>query len=113
LPEPRRKGLLALKEDFGGAPYMVAVVARPGNEPLEALENPASTAVAVHNMCLAAWDHGIGAVWLSVGAAPPSRAILGIEPPASVVALLALGYPEFVPPAPPREAYEGRLRTVP
>ena len=113
LPEPRRKGLLALRENFGGAPYMVAVVSRAGHEPLESVENPASTAAAVHNMCLAAWSHGVGAVWLSLGAAPPTKGILEVEHGASVVALLALGYPEVVPPPPPREAPGGRLRNVP
>jgi len=102
LPAPKRQGLLALKEDFGGAPYMVAVLSRPGQEPLDAVENPASVAAAVQNMCLAAWGKGVGSVWLSVGAAPPSRAILSVPEGASVVALLALGYPEAVPPAPPR-----------
>jgi len=113
LPEPKRRALEALRQDFGGAPYMVAVLSRPGEEPLEKLENPLSAAGAVQNMCLAAWARGVGAVWLSVGAAPPARAILGVPEGASVVALLALGYPEEVPPAPPREDYRGRLRQVP
>jgi nitroreductase len=113
LPPPRRQGLLALKEDFGGAPYMVAVLSRPGQEPLDSVENPASTAAAVQNMCLAAWSQGIGSVWLSVGAAPPARAILSVPEGGSVVALLALGYPEIVPPAPPREPHGGHLREVP
>jgi nitroreductase len=113
LPEPKRQSILALKEDFGGAPYMVAVLSRPAAEPLEVVENPVSAAAAVQNMCLAAWSHGVGSVWLSVGAAPPSKGILSVEEGASVVALLAFGYPEVVPPAPPREPYKGRLREVP
>ena len=112
LPEPRRKGLLALKENFGGAPYMVGVVSRAGQEALEAVENPASTAAAVHNMCLAAWDAGVGAVWLSFGAAPPVRGVLGIEEGETVIALLAMGYPAEVPPAPPRDVYTDHLREV-
>jgi nitroreductase len=113
LPEPKRRSLTILREDFGGAPFMVAIVSRPPTEDLEKLENPLSTATAVQNMCLAAWDAGIGSVWLSVGAAPPSRPILGIEEGASVVALLALGYPEEVPPAPPRDPHLEHLRRVP
>jgi nitroreductase len=113
LPEPKRRGLTLLRDDFGGAPFMVAVVSRPPAEDLERLENPLSTAAAVQNMCLAAWDAGIGSVWLSVGAAPPARPILGIEEGASVVALLAMGYPEEVPPAPPRDAHTSHVREVP
>jgi nitroreductase len=113
LPEPKRANLKLLREDFGGAPYMVAVLSRPGVEPLEKLENPLSTAAAVQNLCLAAWARGVGSVWLSVGAAPPSRAILQVPEGASVVALLALGYPDQSPPAPPRENYKTHLRQVP
>jgi len=113
LPPPKRKSIELLREDFGGAPYMVAVLSRAGAEPLEQLENPLGAACAVQNMCLAAWGLGIGSVWLSVGAAPPSRAILQVPEGSSVVALLALGYPDQSPPAPPRDDYKTHLREVP
>ncbi len=113
LPAPRRAAVLALREDFGGAPFMVAVLSRPPAEDLDRVENPLSAAAAVQNMTLAAWEAGVGAVWLSLGAAPPVRGILGVEEGASVVALLAMGYPTEVPPAPPREAPATRLRRVP
>jgi len=113
LPAPKRKNLEILREDFGGAPYMVAVLGRPGVEPLEQLENPLSTACAVQNMCLAAWGLGVGTVWLSLGAAPPSRQILQVPEGASIVALLAMGYPEEVPPPPPRDDYREHTRHVP
>ena len=113
LPAPKRNSITILKEDFGGAPFMVAVVCRPPADDLEKVENPLSAAVAVQNMCLAAWDEGVGAVWLSFGVAPPVRGILEIEEGESVVALLAMGFPAEVPPAPPRDAYADHLREVP
>lgn len=113
LPEPRRRAVLALREDFGGAPFMVAVVSRKPVEDLDKLEYPLSTATAVQNMCLAAWDSGIGCVWLSLGAAPPARPILGVQEGQSVVALLAMGYPKEIPPAPPREDHAAHTRQVP
>lgn len=112
LPAPKRRNIEALSNDFGGAPYMVAVLSRPGEEPLAKLENPLSTAAAVQNMCLAAWDSGVGAVWLSVGAAPPAREILAVPDGAQVVALLALGFPQEVPPAPSRDDHRPRLRQL-
>jgi nitroreductase len=112
LPPPRRKGLTSLREDFGGAPLLVAVVSRPGTEPLEKAENPLSAAAAVQNMSLAAWEAGIGSVWLSLGAAPPARAILGVAEGATVVAILAMGRPKEVPPAPPREPVASHLRRI-
>jgi len=113
LPEPKRKALEALQADFGGAPYMVAVVSRGGSEPMEQIEYPLSAATAVQNLCLAASAHDIGSIWLSVGSAPPVRPILGIKEGESVVALLALGYPEDVPPAPPREDYRTHMKEIP
>lgn len=113
LPPPKRAGITALREDFGGAPFMVAVVSRRPADDLQRTENPLSAAAAVQNLCLAAWDAGVGAVWLSVGASPPARTILGIKDGESVVALLALGYPAEIPPAPPREPYTAHLRELP
>jgi nitroreductase len=113
LPPPKRAGITALREDFGGAPLMLAVVSRAPEDDLQRVENPLSTAAAVQNLCLAAWDAGVGAVWLSFGAAPPVRPILGIGEGASVVALLAMGFPVEVPPAPPRDPYTDHLRRVP
>jgi nitroreductase len=113
LPPMKRANILALKEDFGGAPFMVAVVSRPPAEDLEKIENPLSAATAVQNLTLAAWDAGVGAVWLSLGAAPPVRPLLGVAEGGSVVALLAMGFPEEVPDAPPREPYTTRLREAP
>ncbi len=113
LPAPKRQNITALKEDFGGAPFMLAVVCRPPADDLERLENPLSTAVAIQNMCLAAWDEGVGAVWLSFGVAPPVRGILGVQEGETVVALLAMGFPAEIPQAPPREAYSDHVREVP
>jgi nitroreductase len=113
LPEPKRRGITALKENFGGAPFMVAVVCRAPSDDLERVENPLSTAVAIQNMSLAAWEAGVGSVWLSFGAAPPVRGVLGIKDGESVVALLAMGYPADVPPAPPRDPFTDHLREVP
>jgi nitroreductase len=112
LPPPKRAGLTALREDFGGAPLMVAVTSRAPADDLERLENPLSTAAAVQNLCLAAWDAGVGSVWLSLGAAPPAREILELNEGESVVALLAMGFPAEVPPPPPREPYTSHLREI-
>lgn len=113
LPPKKRQNITVLKEDFGGAPFMVAVLSRPPIEDLETIENPLSAAAAVQNMVLAAWDSGVGAVWLSFGIAPPVRQILDIREDETVVALLAMGFPAEVPPAPPRDAVADHLREVP
>ena len=112
IPEPKRKAVESLVADFGGAPYMVAITSRPGADPISQIEYPLSAAAAVQNFCLAAWAHDVGTIWLSVGATPPVRNILKIEEGASVVALLALGYPKAIPPALPREDYKTHLKSI-
>jgi nitroreductase len=92
---------------------MVAVVSRPPSDDLEKVENLLSSAIAVQNMCLAAWDEGVGAVWLSFGVAPPVRGVLGVKEGETVVALLAMGFPADVPQAPPRDASADHIREVP
>lgn len=113
LPEPARKGIQSLMEDFGGAPFMVAVMSRPPQDPLENTENPMTAAVAVQNMCLVAWDRGIGSVWLSIGGSPPAREILQVKEGFQVVSVLAMGYPESIPPGPPRDSFQNRISRLP
>jgi len=113
LPAPARQGIMSLMEDFGGAPYMVAVLSRPPQDHLETVENPITAGVAAYNMSLAAWDRGVGSVWLSIGGNPAARQILQVKEGYQVVAVLAMGYPEMVPPAPPREPYQTRISNLP
>ncbi|MCW8986007.1 MAG: nitroreductase [Thermoanaerobaculales bacterium] len=112
LPPGKRKNVEILKEDFGGAPFMVAVVSRSPEDELEKVENPSGAAIAVQNMCLTAWEAGVGAVWLSFGAAPPVRGVLGVAEGETVVALLAMGFPADIPETPLRDAFTDHLREV-
>lgn len=113
LPPPARAGILSLMDDFGGATFMAAVLSRPAQDQLESVENPITVGAAAHNMCLAAWEQGIGSVWLSIGGHPLAREILKLKEGYQAVAVLAMGYPETVPPAPPREPYQARLSQLP
>lgn len=59
---------------------------------------------AVQNMLLCAWDEGFGGLWLGgplLGDAE-ARRVLGARSDEEAVALVALGYPESVPPVPRR-----------
>ncbi|MBD3166282.1 hypothetical protein GF324_06770 [bacterium] len=113
VPEPARPGLLSLKDDFGGAAQLIAVIARPGADILGTQQNFAATAGAAMNMQLAAWEKGIGSVWLTVGSVPPAKPILQAKSGHTVVALPALGYPKETPPAPPREDFRERVTELP
>jgi nitroreductase len=113
VSEPAKKGMLSLKEDFGGAPCLLAVTSRPPEQEVDRFEFPLSAAMAIQNMWLAAWSKGVGMIWLTVGSAPPARGILEIPEGHTGIALLALGYPKMVSPPPPRNPVRDRLRQVP
>lgn len=112
VPPPARAGFESLKQDFGGAPELVAVVSRPPEMDIDGFEFPLAAAMAVQNMSLAGWAHGVGMVWLTLGSAPPARGVLGIAEGYTGVALLAMGYPQQTPPPPPREPADKRIRSV-
>ncbi|RMG58612.1 MAG: hypothetical protein D6713_07285 [Deltaproteobacteria bacterium] len=107
---------------FARAPVAVAAVSRPYESGTDRLlkekapdryrirqkeVNPSlqSVSAAILQMCLAAHAMGIGSCWMTgpLTARPELEEYLGIEPPEELVALLALGYPEKVPQAPPRK----------
>jgi nitroreductase len=111
--EPAKKGMLSLKDNFGGAPCLLAVTSRPPEEEVDGFEFPLCAAMAIQNMALAAWAKGVGMIWLTLGSAPPARGVLEIPEGHTGVALLALGYPKIVPPPLPRDPARDRLRQVP
>lgn len=113
VPEFKKAIISDFMADFGGAPVILAVVSRPPEMPVDHEEYIMGTAAAVQNLMLAAYDRGLGSAWLSIGRLPAAREILALPEGYTVVAVLTLGYPERVGPAPPREAAAGKLRRIP
>ncbi len=111
--EIAKKNMEKLKDDFGGAPIMAAVLARPADEHVPDFENSLAAATAVENMLLQAEAENVRSVWLTVGSTPPARNILQVPDNYKVIALLAMGYPDEEPPAPPREDYKDHLKELP
>jgi nitroreductase len=59
--------------------------------------------VAVQNLCLAAWGHGLGTVHVGAMDAKKVEEILGVPKGIRVVSLTPVGYPTKVGGAPPRK----------
>lgn len=113
VPEARKEVFRRFMNDFGGAPALVAVMSRPPEKEIDRAEFPISTGVAVQNLMLTAHAAGLGTVWVSVGRHPKARPILQVPDGYDVVAVLPIGYPAEVPPAPPREPVATKLRRLP
>jgi len=113
VPDDKKEKMRAFMQDFGGAPVLLAVLYPAANNPLDKYDFPLTAAAAIQNIGLAAWEKGIGNVWLSFGFAPAAQEILGVEENGGVAGILAMGYPAFVPPALPRIPAGEKMRRLP
>ena len=96
---------------MGGAPvYVLAFLQRdyPDKEPMIF-----SVAAAIENMLLAAWEKGIGSCWLyAANEAGYAEALRQMYAPdkGGLVSMIALGYPDQLPKAPPRKSGRWEFR---
>ena len=90
------------------APVAVAVWQTGAGDPETALADRLAVAAAIENLLLCAWDEGIGGLWIGGGILhdPALRASLAIAPQGDLVGVVALGYPEAVPPLRRRRSVE-------
>lgn len=113
LPEERKSKMRQFIQDFGGAPTILAVVCPPPSMEVDTYDFPLAGGAAIQNIALAAWDQELGSVWLSFGATPQAKEILGVQPEETIAGILAIGYPVAVPPAQPRIPVEEKVRRLP
>lgn len=110
-PETRAK--LNHKTNFAAAPIVLAFLSEAGKTPLERDENLTAVSCMMQNFCLLAHAAGAGTRWVSHGASDTSREILGVPEGDVVVSILAVGYPEELPEARPREPISEKLTMMP
>lgn len=113
LPEPMKAGIRKFAENFGNAARIVVAASRPATNPLEEYDYPLTVAAAIQNLFLAAWEEGIGGVWLSYGIVPQVAEYLKLPEGAKIHGVLALGYPEAVPPAQERAPIKDKIIILP
>lgn len=110
-PETRAK--IPHKNNFGGAPILLAILCAPGLNQLVHNENYAAVACFIQNFLLAAHTDGVATGWSSAGAGKTVQELLDVQPGYDVVGLLAVGYPVDVPAPKPRTPVEQKLRDLP
>jgi nitroreductase len=98
-----------------GAAEVVAVLRRRDARAAVRRADLLALGAAVQNMLLCAWDEGFAGLWLGAPLAGDAGVRAAVEAAADedVVALVALGYPEAVPPAPRRRRAAECTRHVP
>lgn len=106
---PETRAALHHKTDFGGAPVVLAVSSKPAGTPFERDENVMAVSCFIQNFLLAAHEAGVGVYWSSLGALNHNREILGVPQGHDVIGVLAVGYPDQVPPAKPRTPIASKI----
>lgn len=89
---------------FCATPAILMVACRIEDNPITADEDYAATCCAVQTLLLALTNAGLGAQWSSHPMIhdPNVLSLLGLTSQDRVVAMLYIGYPSILPPAPPR-----------
>lgn len=110
-PDTREK--LHHKNNFGGAPVVLALLSTPAKTELDREEHMAAVNCFIENFMLAAHAEGYGTGWSSLGASPKSKEILGVQPGYDVVGLIPVGVPDTVPEPKPRTDINAKMRELP
>ncbi len=113
LPEERKQFIRYFAKNFGDAPVLLAVSSIPATSDLDKYDFPMSTAAAIQNIFLSAWEKDIAGVWLSFGINTQTHSLLGIPENGKISGIIALGYPEIIPPAQERIPVSEKLRKLP
>ncbi len=101
----RKEQMLQFARNYGGAPLAVVALAPAAEDPFQRKMHLESVCAAFENLLLAACAEGLGTCWMLAPLLEESavRQILNIPGEKEIVAITPLGYPEVVPPAPPRQ----------
>lgn len=111
--------LPSYKVDFiTEAPVLIVVVGDPTKNGAEQfLEEPSqgfqhACSAAIQNMLISAHTLGLETLWLSLFEKADARELFGIGEDKVPFSIICLGYPEFIPQAPPRKALEAKVRYI-
>ena len=90
--------------NFGGAPAIIVVVTKDSEKPEVAAANLQSAAAAMYNLLLLAHEAGVGTCWMTGHMAVEQEVmeLIGCEG-CRLVGVTPIGYPDQIPPVPPRK----------
>jgi len=113
LSDPDKyRGLMQFYKTLGNAPNVIIVCVERGADEYGRLLNTASAAAAVQNLLLAACDRGLGACWMMGPLQKRSdqlKRLLGLPESQEIIAIIPVGYPAQVPPAPQKPKVEEKI----
>lgn len=104
IPPEKKPGMLKYTENFGGAPIHIIVTHEIYDNEIKTKEALMAASAAIQNLCLAAWEEGLGTVWIGghVIYSDETREILGITDNQEIAGIIPIGIPDENPPVPER-----------
>ena len=105
IPAEKKAGMLEYAKDFGGAPLHIAVSYEICGDKIKDDEALMAASAAVQNILLAAYDLGLGTVWIGGEVLTNKQVLAKLEVPQNhaLVAIIPIGYPAENPITPPRK----------
>jgi nitroreductase len=103
-------------EKFVAVPAILLVVCQLDRQPVMREEDLAATHCAIQNLLLAATDQGLGAQWSTHPMIYNAQVMaeVGVDTTKErCCAMIYMGYPEVIPPAPPRKSAQECLTLLP
>jgi nitroreductase len=102
------------QQKFLRTPAVVIVACRVDKDPMVAEEDYAATCCAIQNLLLALTDVGLGAQWSTHPMIRNKQvlSLLGLDQQQRIVAMIYIGYPQAIPPAPPRQEVSHFIRIL-
>lgn len=110
---PSTRERLNHPKNFGGAPTVLAIVAKPADNAVNRNEYYAAVSCFIMNFQLAAWEKGIGTGWSSFGISPKAKETMHIQEGYEVVGLIPVGYPAEIPDVKPRTPIREKITHLP
>ena len=105
IPEEKKPAMLKYTENFGGAlTHIIVTYEIYEDDDIKTEESLMAASAAIQNLCLAAWEEGLGTVWIAghVAYDKETRSTLGIAENQKIAGIIPIGYPDENPPAPAR-----------
>lgn len=99
IPEEQKAMMLKYSENFGGAPIHIVVTYKIFDNEEKTETALMAACAATQNILLAAWEEGLGTVWISGDTlrSPITREVLNLKETQKIASIIPIGYPAMEP----------------
>ena len=99
-------------ESLESAPTHIIVTHEIFEDEIKTKEALMAASAAIQNLCLAAWEEGLGTVWIGgpIIYSEETREILGLTESEEIVGIIPIGYPDEDPVPPERKDLDQKIK---